>query len=152
MTSHVDSQQESWTGLSGRAVCLRRNCSPSPQSTPSALSLSRTLFPQRSSFWFPFGEQLPSHDLRSSWSTSSGQLGVLQGHPCCVRTPPMNVSGTRTLYMRRELLRLRVQLVQAWTHCFRHFLVLHERAIPGKGTSVLTFTRQVKKLRELLSR
>lgn len=64
----------------------------------------------------------------------------------------MDVSGTRTLYMRRELLRLRVQLVQAWTHCFRHFLVLHERAIPGKGTSVLTFTRQVKKLRELLSR
>lgn len=80
------------------SLSVKKLCSPSPQSTLSALSLSRTFFPQRSSIWFPFGEQLPSHDLRSSWSTSCGQLGVLQGHPCWVRTPTMGVSGTHALY------------------------------------------------------
>lgn len=74
-----------------------------------------------------------------SWSMSSNQRGVFQEHPGPVQ-------------MQRELLRLRVRIVQAWTHCFRHFFVLHEQAVSGIETRVWTFTRQVEKLREHLSR
>lgn len=139
LTSHMDRQQESWNGHPERALCLQRN------SAARVLSLLCQLYPclelsslKEQAPGFPL-EQLSSHDQRTSWSTSSSQVGVLQRHPCPVQMP-------------RELLRLRFQSVQARTHCFRHFPVLHQQAVPGKRTSILTFTRQAEKLREHLSR